>query len=63
MIEPGNELVLQPLSAKEAGAWCLRDEDSVLPFFAGPLTSGAQTLTITFNGLGPFKGFSIEINL
>lgn len=63
MIEPGNELVLQPLSAKEAGAWCLRDQDSVLPFFAGPLTSGAHTLIITFNGLGPFEGFSIEINL
>lgn len=63
MIEPGKELVLQPLSAKEVDAWCLRDKDSVLPFFAGPLTSGAHTLTITFNGLGPFKGFSIEINL
>jgi hypothetical protein len=62
-IEPGKEVVLQPLNDKGVSAWCGKGQEFVLPFFTGPLAPGSQTLTITLDDLGPFKGFSIGVIL
>ncbi len=62
-INPQSEVVLTSVSADSAGGWCADKAGSAIPLFGGALARGAKKLEVRIEGVGPFKGFQVEIGL
>ncbi len=62
-IDPQSEVVLTSVSTDSAGGWCADQAGSAIPLFGGSLARGAKKLEVQIEGVGPFKGFQVEIQL
>jgi hypothetical protein len=61
-IDPQGEVTLSSTDSANPGAWCA-DTSTSLPLFTGPIVQRAKKLHVQINGVGPFKGFQVEIGL
>ena len=61
-IDPQGEVTLSSVDAGSPGGWCA-DGSTRLPLFNGPIQRGAKKLLVQINGIGPFKGFQVEVGL
>lgn len=61
-IDTQGEITLSSVAAGNPGAWCA-DSSNSLPLFTGPIKPGTKQMQVQINGVGPFKGFQIEIGL
>ena len=62
-IEPQVQVTLASVSADKAEGWCAETPGSALPLFSGPVGKNTKKLEVQINGVGPFKGFQVEIGL
>jgi hypothetical protein len=61
-LDPQGEVTVSSVDAGSPGNWCADGSNNLL-LFTGPIRHGAAKLHVQINGIGPFKGFQVEITL
>lgn len=62
-LEPQQEVILTSVSTTNTAGWCVEKPASAIPLFTGPVGKNAKKLEVLINGVGPFKGFQVEVEL
>lgn len=57
------EIVLQSPDAAHATLWCSGSSNTNIPLFSGPIGKDTHVLRVEIKSMGPFQGFTIEIQL
>ena len=62
-IEPQAEFTFQSPVRENANWFCSGDHLGALPLYIGPIRKEAKQLFVQINGIGPFTGFTVQIDL
>lgn len=62
-IEPQAVFTFQSPARENANWFCSGDHAGSLPLYIGPIHKDAKQLLVQINGLGPFTGFTVQIDL
>jgi hypothetical protein len=62
-IKPGAQVTLSSVSADKVSGWCAANPGGALPLFSGEIGKNTKKLEVVINGVGPFRGFQLEVTL